>query len=51
MVLRGEPGVGKTELLEYAIGAAAGPRVAGVTGMQSESGIGHAACRQLCSPP
>jgi len=50
MVLRGEPGVGKTALLEYAIGAAAGLRVVRVTGVQSESELAYATVQQLCAP-
>jgi hypothetical protein len=50
MVLRGEPGVGKTALLEYAIGAAVGLRVVRVTGVQSESEFAYATLQQLCAP-
>ncbi|HTU06130.1 MAG TPA: ATP-binding protein, partial [Trebonia sp.] len=50
LVLRGEPGVGKTALLEYAIGAAAGLRVVRVTGVQSESELAYATVQQLCAP-
>jgi len=47
LVMRGEPGVGKTALLEYAIESAAGLRVAGV---ESEMELAFAALQQLCAP-
>jgi DNA-binding CsgD family transcriptional regulator len=50
LVLRGEPGVGKTALLEHAIGAAAGMRVVRVTGAESETELAYAALQQLCVP-
>ena len=50
MVLRGEAGAGKTALLDYAIGAAAGLRVVRVTGVQSESELAYATVQQLCAP-
>src|ERR1700742_3785008 len=50
LVMRGEPGVGKTALLEYAIGSAAGLRVARVAGVESEMELAFAALQQLCAP-
>src|SRR5580700_6468091 len=50
MVVRGEPGVGKTALLEYAIESAAGLRIARVAGVESEMELAFAALQQLCAP-
>src|SRR5882724_6204760 len=50
LVLRGEPGVGKTALLESAIESAAGLRVARVAGVESEMELAFAALQQLCAP-
>lgn len=50
LVLRGEPGVGKTALLDYAVGAAAGMGIAQVCGVESEQGFAYAALHQLCAP-
>src|ERR1700721_2799967 len=50
LVMRGEPGVGKTALLEYAVEAAAGLRVARVAGVESEMELAFAALQQLCAP-
>jgi DNA-binding CsgD family transcriptional regulator len=50
LVMRGEPGVGKTALLEWAIGSAAGLRVAQVAGVESEMELAFAALQQLCAP-
>jgi hypothetical protein len=50
LVMRGEPGVGKTALLEYAIGSADGLRVVRVAGVESEMELAFAALQQLCAP-
>src|ERR1700683_2122932 len=50
LVVRGEPGVGKTALLEYAIESAAGLRVARVAGVESEVELAFAALEQLWAP-
>jgi hypothetical protein len=47
LVLRGEPGVGKTALLDWAIESAAGLRVARVAGVESEMELAFAALQQL----
>ncbi len=50
LVVRGEPGVGKTALLEYAIDAASDLRVLRAVGVESEMELPFAALHQLCSP-
>jgi DNA-binding CsgD family transcriptional regulator len=50
LVLRGEPGVGKTALVDYAIGSASGFRVARAMGTGSEMELAFAALHQLCAP-
>jgi DNA-binding CsgD family transcriptional regulator len=52
LVLRGDPGVGKTVLLEYLAGRAsgAGCRVRRVVGVQSEMELVFAGLHQLCTP-
>src|SRR5580700_10312418 len=50
LVVRGEPGIGKTALLDWAIGSAAGLRVARVAGVESEMELAFAALQQLCAP-
>ncbi|WP_328394179.1 AAA family ATPase [Nocardia sp. NBC_00416] len=50
LVLRGEPGVGKTRLLEYLADSARGFRIARVTGVQSEMELAFAGVHQLCAP-
>jgi DNA-binding CsgD family transcriptional regulator/tetratricopeptide (TPR) repeat protein len=50
LVVRGEPGVGKSALLEYAAGGASGCRVARAAGVQSEMELAFAGLHQLCGP-
>jgi DNA-binding CsgD family transcriptional regulator len=48
--MRGEPGVGKTALLDYLASRASGCRVARAVGVQSEMELAFAALHQLCAP-
>jgi len=50
LVVRGDPGVGKTVLLEYLAGQARGFRVARAAGVQSEMELAFAGLHQLCGP-
>jgi len=50
LVLAGEPGAGKTALLDYLAGRAPGCRVARVAGVQSEMELAFAGLQQLCAP-
>src|SRR6516225_8353355 len=50
LVVRGEAGVGKSALLEYAAGAAADMRVARAAGVESEMELAFAGVHQLCAP-
>ncbi|MFF7458499.1 AAA family ATPase [Kitasatospora sp. NPDC008115] len=50
LVLHGEPGVGRTRLLEYATARARGFRVVRVTGVESETELPYAGLHQLCAP-
>jgi len=50
LVLHGEPGVGKTALLDYVAGRAADCQLARATGVQSEMELAFAALHQLCVP-
>jgi replication-associated recombination protein RarA len=50
LVVYGEPGVGKTALLEYLAGQASGCRVVRAVGIQSEMELAFAALHQLCAP-
>jgi DNA-binding CsgD family transcriptional regulator len=50
LVVRGEPGIGKTALLEYLAVQAPGCRVERTTGIQPEFGLAFAGLHQLCQP-
>jgi type II secretory pathway predicted ATPase ExeA len=50
LVVRGEPGVGKTALLEYAIQAGQNFRFARTCGVEAEMELPYASVQQLCSP-
>src|SRR5499427_6263478 len=50
LVVRGEAGVGKSALLEYAAGAAPDLRAARAAGVESEMELAFAGVHQLCAP-
>jgi hypothetical protein len=50
LVVQGEPGMGKTVLLDYLAGRAGGCRVARAAGVQSEMELAFAGLHQLCAP-
>jgi AAA ATPase domain len=50
LVVRGEPGVGKTALLDHLAVRASGCRVARAAGVQSEMELAFAGLHQLCAP-
>ena len=50
LVVQGEPGVGKSALLDYVAGQAAGCRVVRATGVESEMELAFAGLHQLCAP-
>src|SRR3954447_2527013 len=50
LVIRGDPGVGKTALLEYVAEHAMGCRVARAAGVQAEMELAFAGLHQLCAP-
>ena len=49
-MVRGEPGVGKTALLDYLAGRASGCLVVRAVGVQSEMELAFAGLHQLCAP-
>src|ERR1700760_1058220 len=50
LVVRGEAGVGKTALLDYAIESASDMRLGRASGVESETELAFAALHQLCAP-
>ncbi len=50
LVLRGQPGIGKTALLDYLVAHATGCRVTRVSGVESEVELAYAGLHQLCGP-
>jgi DNA-binding CsgD family transcriptional regulator len=50
LVLRGEPGVGKTALLEHLVGRATGCRVAHAAGVETEMELVYSGLHQLLTP-
>ena len=50
LVIHGEPGVGKTALLDDAVREAQDLRVVSVTGLEGEMELPFAALHQLCAP-
>jgi len=50
LVIRGEPGVGKTTLLRYCVRQASGFRVVESVGIESEIELPFAGLHQLCAP-
>jgi DNA-binding CsgD family transcriptional regulator/tetratricopeptide (TPR) repeat protein len=50
LVVHGDPGVGKTALLEYALDTAKDFRVVRTSGVEGETELDYAALQQLCSP-
>src|SRR4249919_53876 len=50
LVVRGEPGMGKSALLRYAVQGASGCRVAQAAGIEYEMELPYAGLHQLCAP-
>jgi DNA-binding CsgD family transcriptional regulator len=50
LVVQGEPGVGKTALLEHTVDAAQGLRVVRTAGVEGEMELPYAALQQVCAP-
>jgi DNA-binding CsgD family transcriptional regulator len=50
LVLRGEPGIGKTALLEYLVESASDLNVVRAAGVESEMELAYASLHQLCAP-
>jgi DNA-binding CsgD family transcriptional regulator len=50
LVVHGEPGIGKTALLDYLTASADGFKVLGAAGSESETELAFAALHQVCTP-
>ena len=50
LVIRGEAGIGKTELMRYCARQASGCRLVQIAGVESEIELPFAALHQLCAP-
>ena len=50
IVVRGDPGLGKSALLEYGVGQASGCRVLRAAGIEFEMELPYAGLHQLCAP-
>jgi DNA-binding CsgD family transcriptional regulator len=50
LVIRGEPGIGKTALLRYVARQASGLRIAEIEGIQAEMELSFAGVERLCAP-
>lgn len=50
LVVRGEPGIGKTALLDHLVAQASGCRVAQLAGVEAEMELAFAGVHQLCGP-
>ena len=50
LVLHGDPGVGKSALMQYLADQASGCRVIRAAGVESEMELAYAALHQLCAP-
>src|SRR5215218_1374732 len=50
LVLRGDPGVGKSALLRYLVDQCAGWSVLSATGVQTETDLAYSGLQQLCAP-
>jgi DNA-binding CsgD family transcriptional regulator len=50
LVVHGDPGVGKTALLQYAVDEGQGFRVVRAAGVEGETELDYAVLEQLCSP-
>src|SRR3954465_4999270 len=50
LVLRGEPGIGKSALLDYLVEQSSRCRVVRTAGVESEMELAFAGLHQLCSP-
>jgi hypothetical protein len=50
LVVRGEPGIGKSELLDYVVASARGFKIVRAAGSESETELAFALLRQVCAP-